>query len=82
MIALIFSNWVPTPPALIGVIGAVTVAVLVPFGVPPAQALALGTVLNVVLVAPPVFLGGWGDLDALWQLRASAKSGRLNRLWG
>ena len=82
MIGLTFSNWVPTPPAMIGVVGAVTVAALAPFGVPPAQALALGTVLNVVLVAPPVLLGGWATWTRLWQLRASAKGGRLKRALG
>ena len=82
MIGLTFSNWVPTPPAMIGVVGAVSVAALAPFGVPAAQALALGTVLNVVLVAPTVLLGGWATWTRLWELRASARSGRLNRALG
>jgi uncharacterized protein (TIRG00374 family) len=80
MIALTFSNWVPTPPAMIGVVGAVAVAVLAPFGVPPAQALALGTVLNVVLVAPPVFLGLWAAWARL--LRLPGTSGRLRKALG
>ena len=80
MLALTFSNWVPTPPAMIGVVGAVSVAVLVPFGVPPAQALALGTVLNAVLVIPPVFLGIWATWARL--LRLPGSPGRLNQALG
>jgi uncharacterized protein (TIRG00374 family) len=82
MIALTFSNWVPTPPAMIGVVGAVTVAVLVPFGVPPEQALAMGTVLNIIVVAPPVLMGMWATWARLLRLRGSAGPGRLNRALG
>lgn len=82
MIALTFSNWVPTPPAMIGVVGAVTVAVLASFGVLPAQALALGTVLNAVLVVPPVILGGWATWTRLWGLRTAIGTSRLNRALG
>ena len=57
-VALIFSNLAPTPPALIGVVTAVTEGVLVPFGVSPSEAFAIGLTLNVVLVAPLVALGG------------------------
>ena len=64
MIALTFSNWVPTPPGMIGVVGAVTTAVLVPFGVAAAQALALGSVLNVVLVRAARAPGRLGHLGA------------------
>ena len=80
MMALTFSNWVPTPPAMIGVVGAVTVAVLAPFGAPPAAALAMGTVLNVVLVAPPVLLGIWATWARL--LRLPGAPGRLNQALG
>jgi uncharacterized protein (TIRG00374 family) len=80
MMALTFSNWLPTPPAMIGVVGAVTVVVLTPLGVPPAQALALGTVLNVVLVAPPVLLGIWATWVRL--LRLPAAPGRLHQALG
>ena len=80
MIALTFSNWLPTPPAMIGVVGAVTVVVLTPLGVPPAQALALGTVLNVVLVAPPVLLGIWATWARL--LRLPGSPGRLHQALG
>jgi len=57
-VALIFSNLAPTPPALIGVVTAVTEGVLVPFGVFPSEAFAIGVILNGVLVAPLVALGG------------------------
>jgi len=57
-VALIFSNLAPTPPALIGVVTAVTEGILVPFGVFPSDAFAIGVILNVVLVAPVVTLGG------------------------
>ena len=80
MIALTFSNWLPTPPAMIGVVGAIAVVVLTPLGVPPAQALALGTVLNVVLVAPPVLLGIWATWARL--LRLPGDSGRLHQALG
>jgi uncharacterized protein (TIRG00374 family) len=80
MLALTFSNWIPTPPAMIGVVGAVTVVVLAPFGVPPAQALALGTVLNVVVVAPSVLLGIWATWARL--LRVPGDSGRLHQALG
>jgi uncharacterized membrane protein YbhN (UPF0104 family) len=82
MIALTFSNWVPTPPAMIGVVGAVTVAVMAPFGVPPEQALAMGTVLNVVLVAPPLLLGMGATWARLLRLRGAPGSGRLRRALG
>ena len=80
MMALTFSNWLPTPPAMIGVVGAVTVVVMTPFGVPPAQALAMGTVLNVVLVTPPVLLGIW----ATWArvLRLPGDPRRLHQALG
>lgn len=76
MLALTSSNWAPTPPALIGVVGAVTVAVLLPFGVPQTTALALGAALNVVLVAPPVLLGSW----AVWQRLLALRSGLRHAL--
>ncbi len=82
MLALTFSNWVPTPPALIGVVGAVAVAVLAPFGVPAAQALALGTVLNAVLVLPPTLLGIWGTWEALWRLRSTGGAASLRQVLG
>ena len=80
MMALTFSNWLPTPPAMIGVVGAVTVVVLTPFGIPPARALALGTVLNVVLVVPPVLLGIWATWTRL--LRLPGAPGRLHQALG
>jgi uncharacterized protein (TIRG00374 family) len=80
MLALTFSNWLPTPPAMIGVVGVVAVVVLAPFGVPPARALALGTVLNIVLVAPPVLLGIWAAWARL--LRLPGTPGRLRQALG
>lgn len=77
MLAVTFSNWVPAPPGLIGVIGAVTVVVLGPFGVAPARALALGTVLNAVLIVPPIVLGAWATWMRLWRLPATNHAARL-----
>jgi uncharacterized protein (TIRG00374 family) len=82
MLALIFSNLVPTPPAMIGLVGAVTEGILVPFGVPAAQALALGTVLNAVLVGPPVVLGGWATGMRLLRVLATARGGQLRQALG
>ena len=58
LVALIFSNLAPTPPALIGVVTVVTEGVLVPFGVSLSEAFAIGVILNAVLVAPLIALGG------------------------
>ncbi len=82
MLALTSSNWAPTPPAMIGVVGAVTMAVLTPFGVEAARGLALGTVLNVVLVGPPVLLGGIALWLRLWTLGESLSAGGLRRAAG
>jgi uncharacterized protein (TIRG00374 family) len=82
MLALTSSNWAPTPPAMIGVVGAVTVAVLAPFGVDQTQALALGTVLNLVLVGPPVLLGGIALGIRLWRMGEALQGGGLRRAAG
>jgi uncharacterized membrane protein YbhN (UPF0104 family) len=82
MLALTFSNLVPTPPALIGVVGAVAVAVCVPFGVSRLEALSLGTLLNVVMVAPPVLLGGAAAGERLFRLFAPGERRSLRRLLG
>jgi uncharacterized protein (TIRG00374 family) len=82
MLALTSSNWAPTPPAMIGVVGAVTVAVLTSFGVAPAEALALGTVLNLVLVGPPVLLGGAALGIRLWRMGEARQPGSLRRAAG
>lgn len=82
VLAIAFSNLAPTPPALIGLIGAVTQEALAPFGVPRYQALALGTMLNVVLVGPPVVLGGWVAGVRLLRLVASKTPRRLQRALG
>jgi hypothetical protein len=72
----------PTPPALVGLIGAVTEVTLAPFGVPRAQALALGTILNIVLVAPPVALGGWAAALRLLRVLDTPNQGGLRQALG
>ena len=82
MLAIAFSNLAPTPPALIGLVGAVTEEALAPFGVLRTEALALGMVLNVVLVGPPVLLGGWAAGVRLLRLLAVPGRGGLRRAVG
>jgi uncharacterized protein (TIRG00374 family) len=60
MLAITFSNIVPSPPALIGIVQAIVIAVLGAYGVTQSVALGLGIILNVVLVAPLVVMGGIG----------------------
>ncbi|MGE5603571.1 MAG: lysylphosphatidylglycerol synthase transmembrane domain-containing protein [Nitrososphaerales archaeon] len=82
MLALMSSNWAPTPPAMIGVVGAVTMAVLAAFGVEPSRGLALGTVLNGVLVGPPVLLGGVALGIRFWALGETLSATTLRRAAG
>ena len=82
MLALTFSNLAPTPPALVGLVGAVTEVTLAPFGVPRSQALVLGTILNVVLVGPPVALGGWAAAVRLLRLLDAPNQGGLRQALG
>ncbi len=82
MLALTSSNWAPTPPAMIGVVGAVTMAVLAAFGVDPSRGLALGTVLNGVLVGPPVLLGGIALGLSFWRLGETLSANGLRRAAG
>jgi hypothetical protein len=82
MLALAFSNLAPTPPALVGLVGAVTEITLAPFGVPRAQALVLGTILNIVLVGPPVALGGWAAAARLLRLLEAPHQGGLRQALG
>lgn len=82
MLALTTSNWAPTPPAMIGVVGAVAVAVLAAFGVDQTRGLALGTVLNAVLVGPPVLLGGLALWNRLWRLGEAVTMRSLRRAAG
>jgi uncharacterized protein (TIRG00374 family) len=82
MLALSFSNLAPTPPALVGLVGAVTEVTLAPFGVPRAQALVLGTILNIVLVGPPVALGGWAVAIRLLRLLDAPHRGGLRQALG
>ncbi len=82
MLALTFSNLVPTPPALLGVVGAVTVAVCAPFGIPRVEALTLGTLLNAVMVLPTVLLGGGAAGARLLRLFEPGSRGSLRQLFG
>lgn len=82
MLALTSSNWAPTPPAMIGIVGAVTVAVLAAFDVDQARALALGTVLNAVLAGPPVILGSIALTVRLWRLGETLNLRSLRRAAG
>jgi len=74
--ALMFSNLAPTPPAMIGIVGAVAALVLAPFGLPAAQVTAFGILLNAVIVGPPVLIGG--ALAGGWAARllSSARAAR------
>ena len=67
MLSLSFSNIIPSPPGLIGVIQAIAMVVLGGYGVPQPIALGFGIVLNVVTVAPLILLGSL----ALWQRAVS-----------
>jgi uncharacterized membrane protein YbhN (UPF0104 family) len=57
-LAIYLSNFVPTPPALIGVVSAVTEVTLSWFGIARSDASVVGLVLNVILVGPLVGMGG------------------------
>lgn len=63
MLAITFSNIVPSPPALVGVMHAIAVIVLGEYGVSQTVGLGFGIVLNVIAVGPLIVLGGF----ALWQ---------------
>lgn len=76
-LAIYLSNLVPTPPALVGVIGAVTVLTLGWFGVPRSDAAALGLILNIILVAPLVLMGG----IAAWMRFANLTQGKWRERW-
>lgn len=76
-LAISLSNLVPTPPALLGVVGAVSVMVLSWFGVARPEAAALGLVLNLVLVGPLMVLGGWST----WIRFSSFTRGALRERW-
>lgn len=60
MLAVSLSNVAPSPPAQVGLLQGVAVAVLQPFGVPPAESLAVGLTLNIAIILPPLALGLWG----------------------
>jgi len=62
VLAINFSNIAPSPPALIGVMHGIAVAVLGQYGAGHSVALSFGIVLNVVTVLPLLLLGA----GALW----------------
>ncbi len=61
-LALYLSNIVPTPPALVGVVSAVTIVTLDWFGFSGDRVAVAGLALNAVLVAPIALVGGWSTL--------------------
>ena len=67
IITLLFSNIVPSPPALVGVMHAIAVVVLGEYGVSQTVAMGFGILLNVITIAPLIMIGG----IALWQRAAS-----------
>jgi uncharacterized protein (TIRG00374 family) len=71
------SNLVPAPPALVGVVSAVAVMTLQWFGVAGEDAMALGLVLNAVLIGPLVLIGGW----ATWQRFSALTGGARRERW-
>lgn len=76
-LTIYLSNLVPTPPALVGVIGAVTVMTLRWFEIVRVEATALGLALNVVLISPLVILGGWST----WQRFSKLTQGDFKERW-
>lgn len=76
-LTIYLSNLVPTPPALVGVIGAVTVMTLRWFEIVRVEATALGLALNVVLISPLVILGGWST----WQRFSKLTQGNFKERW-
>lgn len=79
MLALTFSNIVPAPPGLIGVMHAIAVIVLGGYGISSSAALGFGIVLNVVAIAPLIVLGG---LALGYRVHFSLQAARkLSRQW-
>ncbi|MCJ7736199.1 MAG: flippase-like domain-containing protein [Anaerolineae bacterium] len=76
-LALYLSNMVPTPPALVGVVGAVTIMTLGWFGISGERSAAAGVALNVVLVVPVVLMGAW----ATWHRFLNQSHGTLRERW-
>jgi uncharacterized protein (TIRG00374 family) len=62
MLTVLFSNVIPSPPALLGLVPGLSVAVLGYFQVTQAAALSFGLALNAVIVGPVILLG----LGAMW----------------
>jgi len=76
ILAITSTGIVPSPPALVGVMHAIAVVALGEYGVPQSEALGFGIVMNIVLVAPLIVLGG----VALWQ-RFLASWHTLREAW-
>ena len=82
MLAIAFSNIVPSSPALIGIVQAIVIVVLGEYGVNQSVALGLGIVLNVVVVAPLVVMGGIGLWMRVVELEAWRKKVKTRRMEG
>jgi len=82
MLALTFSNIVPSSLALIGIVQAIVIVVLGEYGVNQSVALALGIILNVVVVAPLVVMGGIGLWMRAVELVAWREKNRTRRTEG
>jgi len=82
MLAITFTNLLPQPPAMVGTVLFVTQQVLTSFGVAPAQGLAVGSALNVVMVLPIVLGGAWATGVRVARLVAHPAPGRLRRALG
>jgi len=81
ILAITFSSIVPSPPALVGVMHAIAVFELGEYGIPQFKALGFGIVMNVVLVAPLIVLGGialWQRIVASWHM---LRGHSLREIW-
>ncbi len=71
MLALLFSNLAPTPPAMLGLIPGIAVAILGPYGVAQPTALGFGLMLNLVIAGPVLLAGSltlWAQATAVLSL--------------
>ena len=82
MLSINFSNIVPSPPALVGIMQAIVVVVLGGYGVPQPVALGFGIVLNVITVAPLILLGSLGLGQRAVSLMQFIRKGPWGHLWG
>ncbi len=82
MLAITFTNLLPQPPAMLGTVLFVTQQILTPFGFTPAQGLAIGSALNVVMVLPIALGGAWSAGIRATRLLTTPASGRLRQALG